>query len=463
MTRDISGRFLLLGNTEGQLERHDIVSGQRIDEWGRHSTSFKDLAVDETGSRVAGVGRSQLVHIFDANSGESVGELRGHAAEIVDVNYRPGFREMVTADVSGTIRVWDGIAKQGVRSINCESTNVAAADFSPDGRWLAYCHGVCWDREQKGTVRLLDVQNLTHGPVLDGHEKGVFGVALTDRTIYSAGEDGKLIAWDATSFERLWTRSFDQPLRSLAATADGTVVVVGDREGEFVVLTDPQVEPVATFSVPGSHSEFQSVALSPDGHHFGAASQHQVRVFDWETGTIVLDQKHARIRAVAFDPTGKWLAVTNNGEVVIYETSTWQRQHEIKADSQPIAGIAFHPKFPQFATRSIGGSLKLWETNIWQNVLTLPLPEGSQHDHQNPVFSPDGSLLVANREAGKLRLLSTGKASASPQPLDADALSQRARQFVAVQKWPEAFDHFDRACATGSVRGTTFMPRSSRP
>lgn len=450
MTGDIAGRLLLLGNTDGRLERHDTISGKRIDQWGRHATSFRALAVDETGSRFAGVGRSQQVHIFDATSGEPVSELRGHADEIIDVNYRVGFHEVVTTDASGTIRVWDSSREQGVLDVDCANLEIAAADFSPEGRWLAYCHGIPWDRDRKGTVRLLDVQNMTPGPVLDGHEKGVFGVAITERTIYSAGEDGKLIAWDATSFERLWTRSFAKPLSSLAATADGKVMVVGDQGGDFMVLADPQAEPIATFSVPGTHSQFQSLALAPDGHHFAAASQHQVRVFDWQAGTTVLDQKHARIRAVAFDPTGRWLAVTNDGDVVIYETSTWQRRHEIKADSQPVAGIAFHPTFPQFATRSIGGSLKLWETNSWQNVLTLPLPEGSQHDHQNPVFSPDGRLLIANRHSTKLRLLCTGNASSRPQPLDAEALSQRARQFVGVQKWPEAYDSFDRACATGS-------------
>lgn len=452
MAWDPTRRFLLLGSGDGHLAVHDTIAGKQSQKLGQHRNSFRGVAFDASGTRFAAVGRSQAVHIFDAKSGEPIRELRGHAAEIMHVAYRPDVHEVVTADVSGMIHVWNSSREQGIVEAAGSKAPVAAAQFSPDGRWFAYCEGNPWAQERKGAIRLFDLQNMTPGPILDGHEKGVFGLAMSDDTIYSAGADGKLMAWDSTSLEHLWSRTFEKPLGSLAIAADEQRLVVGDRDGAFLVLADPQADPAAEFHVPGHHQEFQSVTISPDGRWVAAASRDHLRVFDWKQNATILDQKHKLIRSLAVAPSGKWLAVASDGNVIVYDTRTWQVLREITADSQPIAGLAFHPKFPQFATRSIGGSLKLWETATWQNVFTLPSTRVSQHDHQNPVFSPDGKLLVAARHSETLQLLCTEHSSLRPQPLDSATLSQRAHHFIAQQMWPEAFDSFERSIAAGNAK-----------
>lgn len=124
--------------------------------------------------------------------------------------------------------------------------------------------------------------------------------------------------------------------------------------------------------------------------------------------------------------------------------------HEIKAHSQPIAGLAFHPSSTQLATRSVDGTLKLWETNTWQNLLTRSLAGTSQHDRHDPVFSQDGRFLVADRDGEQLKLIRTQRPSNRQQSPDADYDSTRAYALIEQQRWPEAFEGFEKALTKGS-------------
>lgn len=405
MTFAPDGRFLLFGNGDGRLERHDAISGKRLHLWGNHRTAFNDLVVDAAGDQFAAAGSSQIVHLFDAKTGEPIKEFRGHAAEIVDVQYRPGFHELVSCDRSGVVHVWDSRSKQGILPLDGVAFEAADVAFSPDSRWFACAEGISWNRERKGAVRLLDLNDGTPGPVLDGHENGAFGVAFTETQIFSAGEDGRLVTWDLGSFEQVRTRTFDQPLSALAVSGNKDVMAIGTWNGDVIVLDDPEAEPAMEFQAVDNGWEIDSVAVSPDGRFVAGASTRDLRVRDWRQDKTVLDAQGISSRAVAFDSTGQQMAAASNGNVIIYDTETWKVIHEIKAHSQPIAGLAFHPSSTQLATRSVDGTLKLWETNTWQNLLTRSLAGTSQHDRHDPVFSQDGRFLVADRDGEQLKLI----------------------------------------------------------
>lgn len=75
--------------------------------------------------------------LFDGHTGEIVGELRGHRAQIVDRRFSPDGSRILTASVDGTVRVWDGRTGAALLTIEVGGAGTFTAGFSPDGALIA--------------------------------------------------------------------------------------------------------------------------------------------------------------------------------------------------------------------------------------------------------------------------------------------------------------------------------------
>jgi tetratricopeptide (TPR) repeat protein len=151
---------------------------------------------------------------------------------------------------------------------------------------------------------------------------------------------------------------------------------------------------------------------------------------------------------VQFSHSGRWLAAAFDGALHIYDTSTWKVIHELQAHSQAIGGIAFHPNDRRLVTRSIDSTIKLWETETWQSVMTLPFSYRNKNERFAPIFSPDGNYLLVGRDGAEAHLLSTITRVREQSP-DLESIQARAETFARRQLWDEAFQEYERLLETG--------------
>jgi len=70
-----------------------------------------------------------------------------------------------------------------------------------------------------------------------------------------------------------------------------------------------------------------------------------------------------------------------------------------------VRSVAFHPKAPRLVSASNDGTIKVWDLESGQDLLTLP---GQSREVGQAAFSPDGRWLASVGSDGTLRLWDDG-------------------------------------------------------
>ncbi|HLK55191.1 MAG TPA: hypothetical protein VKU00_01420 [Chthonomonadaceae bacterium] len=110
------------------------------------------------------------------------------------------------------------------------------------------------------------------------------------------------------------------------------------------------------------------------------------------------------ITALAFSPDGKKLAVGTYGQVVLFDTTTWQQLGQFKQVVDSVRALAFHPNGQILAVGSgspgLSGFTALWDTSGSQASHVYP----QQYDTIEALdFRNDGNGLLLGADDNKAR------------------------------------------------------------
>lgn len=167
-----------------------------------------------------------------------------------------------------------------------------------------------------------------------------------------------------------------------------------------------------------------------------------LRIWDWRHDEIV----HAvsgRFDEVAFDPSGRYLAVTriNDGRVEVYDAKTFEPIATLSGSSTPQTALAFDRAGDRLATGGSEGEVRVWDVATGEELLLLHAPEvvfGLAFDDTGDrlvsidnswiarVWTLDTDALVDLARSRVTRLLTPAECerflnSACPPPASADA------------------------------------------
>ena len=97
------------------------------------------MAFSPDGRRLASIGRDPVARIWDAGTGAPVAALRGHAAGIHSLAYRPDGKVLATGGdfPDNTVRLWDAASGAPLSTSPGHENEVRWLTFSPDGSRLA--------------------------------------------------------------------------------------------------------------------------------------------------------------------------------------------------------------------------------------------------------------------------------------------------------------------------------------
>jgi WD40 repeat protein len=173
---------------------------------------------------------------------------------------------------------------------------------------------------------------------LYAHESYVTGIALADKTLVSGGYDGKLVWWDIEQNKQVRSvEAHTKWIRKVVATRDGkTVASVADD----MVCRLWEADSGKMLKELRGHQEktphqypsmLYAVAFSPDGKHLATGDKTgHIVIWDVASGNQIatleapvmytwdpVQRRHSigGIRAAAFSPDGKWLAVGGIGKI----------------------------------------------------------------------------------------------------------------------------------------------------
>jgi WD40 repeat protein/tetratricopeptide (TPR) repeat protein len=369
-----------------------------------------------TGQRLASGAADKVVRIWDAQSGQQVLALRGHAEGVTSVAFSPdgtrlasGAGDPTDRTRPGEVKVWDTSSGQELLTLRGHAARVSSVAFSPDGTRLA-------SGSADKTVKVWDAQTGGQLLALQGHTEGVTSVCFGP-----GGDNPRTIG------ERLASSSFDR-----------TVKVWDVQTGRQLL------------DLKGHTGGVYSVAFSPDGRRLASGSADKtVRIWDAQSGRPLLAlQGHTdRVNSVAFSPDGRRLASaagspflpfapTLPGEVKVWDTQTGQELLTLKGHNYFLTSVAFSPDGRRLAcVANDDRTVKVWEAQSDPQVLAL---QGAVDPVNGVGFSPDGRRVLAVTTSGEVRAwdAQTGQpilpCTDPPPPPQEQAVSPDGRRLVRI-------------------------------
>jgi WD40 repeat protein len=251
-----------------------------------------------------------------------------HENWVHDLDVHPDGKRVATGGTDRRIKIWKWGQEKPLAEFKAHEDWVRAVAFAPDGRLLASAGDDClvrlWDGETARPVATLDA----HGSFLDSLAWSADGQQLL-----AGGNDGRIHVWKVAA--RQLTRSIDIDNRRLI-----------------------EDEPLnGGFSYPGG---IRGLTCSRDGKLIAAIGLTSLHVLESASGKPVLKQD-GRGFGVAFDPTSRWLAFSQEKDLLLWDFQTGKVGYHIPVDQLGLFDICFLNGGKQLASGGCNGKVGLWD------------------------------------------------------------------------------------------------------
>ena len=191
----------------------------------RHQGSVRSVAFDPDGKQIVSAGVDGTLRIWRAADLKPIRLLFGHQGWVWSVAYSPDGERIVSAGDDNSVRIWDAGSGELLTRLDGHQGDVLSVAYSPDGERIV-------SAGDDSSVRIWDAGSGELLTRLDGHQGSVWSVAYSPdgERIVSAGDDNSVRIWDAGSGELLTRLDGHQgDVLSVAYSPDGErIVSAGD-------------------------------------------------------------------------------------------------------------------------------------------------------------------------------------------------------------------------------------------
>jgi len=366
-----------------------------------------DLEFSPNGKWLVSTGVDKTARVWDLETQKQLAVLPGHSDAVLFATFSPDQSLVATGSRDRTIRLWEMPSGRQVGILRGRGATMAGLSFSPDGQFLV-------SGNQRGEVSLWNPKAALAqaGAATPVPRAIVWAELLPDAqhwwtssedsswNLYQLGESQPIARIPDTHLVDLHAKTYDPASHQLA---------IFTRQGKLTLRNlDTGVE--REFA-PGRPSREAGIRFSPDGQFLGV-SEGSKYVFDqaettnlvqvWQTSSGQLVREFASPGDnLLFSRDNRFVASCDNkGKVQLNDMKTGASR-KLAGHNVQVHGLAFSPGNAQLATGGLDGSVKLWDTADGSEITTFQTETSGVLSVE---FSPDGSRLVCGSLDGQLQV-----------------------------------------------------------
>jgi len=424
--------------TEPLKHDYDPLYSNRL-----YSVNSAEFSPD--GKQIVTASMDDTARVWDAQTGQQVGSPFKHDGNVFAAQFSPDGGRIVTLS-PWTPRVWDVQTGQVLSSLK-DKVGTDSVQFSPEGIRIATISR----NESAGVWDLRPGQPLTE-PLKHKTPVKAAQFSSDSQRIVTASENDSVQMWDARTGKALSVpiKHHEGVLHS-PFSLDGKRLVTVSTNGLARVWNLAAGQPL--MQTPDHDGRVASAQLSADGRLlvttawlkdrpwdlFGWSSKHQTNAWVWDVQTAELVTKVTHDSGVfwsEFSPDGKQIVtVSDDWTVRVWDSRTGRNVTEFAHDKR-FESAHFSPDGKQIVTGGSGGAC-IWDVQTGR-------PRTGMLQHQGPViwaqFSPDGRHILTASEDGTARVwdAQTGRPISSliqhSNPVDSAWFSPDSKRVMIIAR-----------------------------
>lgn len=356
-------------------------------------------------------------------------ELAGHIGRVLDAEFSPDGKYIVTAGTDNTARVWDWTSEENLKYsavLRGHTGQIYSATFSPKGDFVVTASSDntirFWKPETNQAFGRAWKQpfDVTPFATLRGHTGDVLGASFN-------ADGNQIISFSSDHTMRVWKTPGEHVLRewkdiqSAGLSPDGYLVATVDNN---------DVVNVRDLRLPESHAALAALKInrpttrahpvfSEDSEWIAIVTTEGIRLWKWKTDpaeSLLLPTDQKMIQSVAFshDSRSRYLISASglNGDFADSQVLIWDRAEPNKAPlrlsghKNGVVGAEFSFDNKHVVTASFDNTVRVWD---WRNKADKRqlwvLNNITGANFSSAQFSPDGQYIVAAGGAPNVALL----------------------------------------------------------
>jgi WD repeat-containing protein 1 (actin-interacting protein 1) len=345
-----SGFYIASADQSGKIRIWDTVNKEHLlkNEFQPLSGTIKDLQWSSDNARiiVGGEGREKFGHVFNADTGTSVGEIMGTSKSINSVDFKPTrpFRAVVASE-DASVCYFEGPPFKWKKAYSDHERFVNVVRYSPNGdRFVSGgADGKLILYDGKTGDKLNELGKPAHGG-------SIYSVSWdeTSKRLLSASGDKTAKLWDIDSGAVLKEFHFgnsidDQQVGSLWQGKYALTVSLSGSINYLNINTDNNEQILKTLK--GHNKSISTLAVGEsNGHQMVFSASHEGLIIGWDAQTGTMDNikggsMHTNIVQQMCHRGNTLVSCSYDDTLKFIDTNHLEYVDDLKLDSQP-QGIA---------------------------------------------------------------------------------------------------------------------------
>lgn len=360
------------------------------------------VAYSPDGKILATTGIGNAIGLWDPHTGEELGALCGHTADVRSIAFSPNGKLIASGSRDKTVRIWDVATRKELHCLNDHEQEVNSVAFSTHGDELA-------SGSTDATIKLW--RTATGGLVrtLHGHTGAVNSVVFQrgGKLLASASDDKSIKLWDlATGREQRTITDDTEPVCCVSFSPDGKQLLSASMDKTIKVFRVHDGQEVNAMRVATYVAVFTA-----DGKHIVSAGYNGlIQVWNTATGAEMHPRSSPASQVVSSEVV--YHAKKQSGPA---DLPTFGDRGIWFVYAKCATSLAISPEGSSIAIADRDGSVNIWDTASGRQRCSV----AGQPYCKFLVFSPNSKWLVSDSGSSiRLREAATGRQICCWQAID---------------------------------------------